>query len=175
LQTFIMCGWCPYFEKCVFLHDQRAKSYHSVVLCRGNPAAQQTAVKDTFYWPDMNLLKVLEKRDQSYLPSTNQEYNFTMVSGNRHVAKPSMHDQAVYSIWNHFIQHLNAPGDSDAHALTNSFTGRDRLAVFVELCQGQSDESSTATVTVQSPGSKSTKSVATREPLRNITNVVTAA
>ena len=135
-----MCGCCPYFEKCVFLHDHRVRvqsSHRSFVLCRATP--QCHAVKDAFYWPDMSLLKVMEKRDRYHLPTANQEYNFNLVSANRASTKATMHDIAVFSMWKHFVLYLETSDDETAedNVTTNRFTGLPRLSVLIELSQRQ--------------------------------------
>ena len=135
-----MCGCCPYFEKCVFLHDQRVRvqsAHRSFVLCRASP--QSNAVKDAFFWPDMSLLKVMEKRDRYQLPTANQEYNFNLVSANRSSTKVTTHDIAVYSMWKHFVLYMEKGNDETAadDSPVNRFTGLPRLPILVEISQRQ--------------------------------------
>ena len=174
-QTFIMCGCCPYFEKCVFLHDQRVRvqsSHRSVVLCRATP--QSNTVKDAFYWPDMSLLKVMEKRDRHQLPTANQEYHFNLVSGNRPSAKVTMHDIAVYSMWEHFVHYMEK-GLDEMTSLTsddamNTFTGLPRLPVLVEISQRSDAMERMAFATFDN--SFVLKSPPSPSPLHDMTNKV---
>lgn len=139
-----MCGTCPYHEKCVFLHDSRIASDFQVI-CLSRPPHPNAAIKDTFYWPDMCILKVMEKRDKRALPTINQEYNFPMVCSNRRQLQVSMHDKAVYSLWRHFVKFLTeskADRKNGAELLhiperndLNIFTASRRLPVFVRLSQ----------------------------------------
>lgn len=53
-QTFLSTGGCPYNDRCVFLHDPRLQ-VESFRLRTVKNVRQAGTVKDTFYWPDMEV------------------------------------------------------------------------------------------------------------------------
>ena len=53
-QTFLSTGGCPYNDRCVFLHDPRLH-IESFRLRTVKNVRQSGVLKDTFYWPDMEV------------------------------------------------------------------------------------------------------------------------
>jgi hypothetical protein len=120
----------------------RLRSKRPIHIVRATP--QNHTVKDTFYWPDMPVHKVMQKRDKHYLPTSNQEYNFFIIGGMRSATKGvTMHDRAVYSIWYHFVASFDiGPVDPDLSRSScehNIITGTPRLPIFVDLAQREEE------------------------------------
>ena len=53
-QTFLSTGGCPYNDRCVFLHDPRLQ-IDTFRLRTVKNVRQSGALKDSFYWPDMEV------------------------------------------------------------------------------------------------------------------------
>jgi len=84
--TFVMCGTCPYLERCKYIHDPRIKynKTHIFIKKRNNP----TNYSDIWFWPydtsnDISGIKYYN------IPKTSKEYD------------------DIYTIWNNFIDVCN--------------------------------------------------------------------
>eukprot|EP01031_Cornospumella_fuschlensis_P027840 gene27840-33621_t len=98
--TFIFTGACPYNDRCVFLHDYRIKA-ENVKVRTTRQTRSNTAVKDTFYWPDMTRKDVIRNTDSQGLPSANQMY---MIPEAFKTNPSNFHNRGLYSLWMHFVE-----------------------------------------------------------------------
>ena len=141
--TFTSIGSCPYKQRCVFLHDPRLQSSCDVTLkhykkksnnngedlCHN---AMSTSRKNTvdrtldiFFFPQKSGTDSwnMEKYDVSYSDDVMTPWKFTK--------------KAEYSLWNHFVEFLSSDKSYDCAGIYNSYTGKRRLPIFVELSKGR--------------------------------------
>lgn len=153
-RTFISVGTCPYRERCVYLHDPR-------IICREAKTKtrrknKEDSVVDALFWPIMPYNLVAAKQDNNRQPHVIQPYTVPPPQNDQYLR----HDQAVYSMWMHFVDLCAAcatsegpsQGDNAACYLapdtaTNAYTQEKRLAVFRALSNSKgrslvSDDSS---------------------------------
>lgn len=144
-KTFISVGTCPYRERCVYLHDPR-------VLCKSAKSKSRKKNKDdtavdSLFWPFVSI-------HSNHAPSS-QVYNVPAPQTDKPFV--SYHDEAMYSLWNSFIECCMAinlatsvresmsmqpsliPYESENRSIfneyeaVNKYTGRRRLNIFLEL------------------------------------------
>ena len=109
-QTFVMCGHCPFNERCKYIHDPRIKLLNGKKL---SSFKKRKYIKNTFddiwYWPNDNTDNI----------NGIKYYN---------IPKPSdtndLKYKEVYSIWNNFIDVCN-----NKENVTNS----SRLPFFIKI------------------------------------------
>jgi hypothetical protein len=145
--THVHSGICPYGQRCVFLHDPRVSSVQPGL--RAFPASKSTPksanVKDVFYWPDQRKDIINDNLEPgTNLPACSQEYNIPEAF---QWPSSSLHDLALYSMWNSFIDFLqglrsekSVPSlhSEEAERKTNTHVpSKPRLPVFVSLGVGQ--------------------------------------
>lgn len=119
-QTWIYAGSCPYGDRCTFIHDTALSSSHFQARPLKSAAMKPAAVKDTFYWPDMNKFEVRRSVDSSGLPNSNQSYSIPSDFAKNDA---SIHDRAIYSIWNHFVSTFTADHFLQKLAATSAAPG----------------------------------------------------
>jgi hypothetical protein len=91
-QNFVCSGGCPYHDRCTFLHDSRIKSDREVYRLEAKKVSEP---KDTFYWPDMEIVDSCQDK-------VSNDYN---IPSNFSRDKSNQHDCSVLSIW--YINNLN--------------------------------------------------------------------
>ncbi|CAM9309451.1 unnamed protein product [Phaeothamnion confervicola] len=162
--TWCATGSCPYFGRCVFLHDTRLRGPAPAWLYNANTATRSAAfggpspfARDLLFWPDVKR----HVDDGQRVPSAEAQYELdpAMDSGDDFVRR------AVYRLWYSLIDFCHeASGDGDDGACTAlllppelggaaccvpagpaSFAAKklhvhdnDRLAVFITLAKGVS-------------------------------------
>ena len=85
-QNFVCSGGCPYHDRCTFLHDSRIKSDREVYRLEVKKVSEP---KDTFYWPDMEIVDSCQDK-------VSNDYNIPLNFSND---KSNQHDCSVLSIW----------------------------------------------------------------------------
>ena len=85
-KTWISTGYCSYNNKCIYLHSYSIKSNFPAKI-HSNHKSKEYYINDTLFWPKMK--------------STNNiidnEYSVP------YPEKENMHDIALYSMWNHYV------------------------------------------------------------------------
>jgi len=104
-KTYIMCGHCPYYNRCRYIHDPRIK-YSSIHGYRLNNKKYIDEDEDLWFWP------------YSY---TYPYYNI------------DNKNTAIYSLWNNLIDVCeNQP--TYRYEKINKYTNRARLPIFIKIC-----------------------------------------
>ena len=155
-RTYISTGYCPYKDRCVYVHDPRITSSADISRFKNRKKNKEDICSDSFFWPILPIL--LNENDKSnsvmteyFVPSPNND-------------KYYMHDSASFSMWNNFVdichhitlkdntQHLSGYNHAKARRemcnlstkmLDNTDTNRfvsnlPRLSVFRTLSNGES-------------------------------------
>lgn len=163
-RTYMCVGACPYRERCVFLHDPRLRCPYAKPKSRRK--CVENMIVDAFFWPTMDTEDVSKNLDSFHQPHVCQQYEVPPSFSVGLNMNPSIHDQAVFSMWNHFAdfcasESLNAEHNgkyrtispdsvkytSDSSSLAyaqgaaaadpiNPCTGLPRLRIFVDLSRG---------------------------------------
>lgn len=114
-KTQIMCGTCPYFYRCQYIHDPRLTIQNLQIINRKKNNGEYNEIHDAWYWPKMN----------------NSSHYYNIQSPNIY-QDIFMEDISLYSIWNHFIFFLGGY-QTNNYISYNMHTGRKRLPVFIYL------------------------------------------
>jgi hypothetical protein len=175
-RTFISVGTCPYRERCmclyqmqfifliiclgVYLHDPRCICREAKTKTRRKN--KEDVVLDSMFWPVMPVPLISQKLDSTRQPHVIQPFNVPMPINDEYCR----HDQAVYSLWMHFVDFCVANNESSpilknlANGQTisqgsvlpcfsapdtpmNAYTHLFRLPVFRKLSSGESLDPST--------------------------------
>ena len=121
-KTYIMCGMCPYSNKCKYIHDFRIKNINDKTIRYCNKQKNinnnnHNFVPDALFWPyDMSNNGKCYDISKSLLDS-NSEYI------------------RIYSIWNNFIDVCNNKNYylEKTNDKVNKYTNKPRLPVFIEI------------------------------------------
>jgi len=134
-KTLIAVGTCPYGERCVFLHDPRliCHTAHSISRLKN----KEDTVVDSFFWPlaasadALNGQLALQQNKKS-------DHNFRPYS----IPPPKndqfrMHDQALYSIWMHYVEFCRvAAKEQKSYGTTPKLTPQDLpINVFTQTAR----------------------------------------
>lgn len=144
-RTFISVGTCPYRERCVYLHDPRCICREAKTKTRRKN--KEDVVLDSLFWPIMPYSMVAGKLDSNRQPHVIQQYVVPPPQSEPY----RRHDEAVYSMWMHFVDFCSACSES-VHAASadqapcfmapdrpfNAYTNKFRLPVFRTLSAGLS-------------------------------------
>ncbi|CAM9199820.1 unnamed protein product, partial [Sphacelaria rigidula] len=122
--TWVATGSCPYFARCVFIHDPRVKGPNDAWLYSsghgrhgstgygGSGGSSSPFGRDTFYWPDMVRTDVLGNT----IPSITANYD--MHPGMLDSEDPA--DRAVYHLWYSLVGTLMDEKAEHSKSLTTS-------------------------------------------------------
>lgn len=143
-RTFISVGTCPYRERCVYLHDPRCICREAKTKTRRKN--KEDTVLDSLFWPIMPYTQVAAKLDSNRQPHVIQQYVVPAPQTEQY----RNHDEAVYSMWMHFVDFCAACSEStqvlDADDSPcymapdmpmNMYTNKKRLPTFRALSSGR--------------------------------------
>lgn len=143
-RTFISVGTCPYRERCVYLHDPRCICREAKTKTRRKN--KDDVVLDSMFWPIMSYNSVSTKLDNNRQPHVIQPYVVPPPQNDQY----RRHDEAVHSMWMHFVdfcmataesQHVqnadSAPCFAAPDLPVNAYTKQPRLPVFRALSSGR--------------------------------------
>lgn len=123
-KTHIMCGTCPYANRCQYIHDQRVFMTLSKSTSR-RKNIENNLSDDAWFWPKIN--------------NDNLEYiEYYNIQQPHYYNDISIAELSLYSIWNHFISFLSN-NYSDSRLIINPFTRRRRLRIFIQLSNIKSE------------------------------------
>ena len=123
-KTYIMCGTCPYSDKCKYIHDFRIKNiddktirYYNKKKNINNHNYNHNLVIDALFWP--------------YDTSNNGKYydiSKSLIDNNKEYIR-------IYSIWNNFIDVCKNKNyySEKIDDKVNKYTNKPRLPVFIKL------------------------------------------
>ena len=129
----------------MYLHDPRCICREAKTKTRRKN--KEDVVLDSLFWPVMPYSMVAAKLDSNRQPHVIQPYAVPLPQ----VDQYRRHDQAVYSMWMHFVDCCEANNDSNSQQqlgagavscysapdlAVNSYTGQRRLSVFRALSLG---------------------------------------
>ena len=106
-KTFVMCGSCPYYERCRYIHDIRIENNNYKTLKLKNEKKNLYRNIYSWFWP----------YDYSSLYNNYKYYNINNID--------NFEEFTLYSIWYNFIDYLN-----HNHNHNNN---RKRLPIFIHL------------------------------------------
>ena len=115
---FISVGTCPYRERCVYLHDARClcKSAKS----KSRKKNRDDTTTDALFWPFVSTFDTQHQHQRIIAQST---YQVPRPSLSKDKATQSHHDEAMYSLWNTFVEFcvaLNNNSSSQQSSNNNS-------------------------------------------------------
>lgn len=116
-KTHIMCGNCPYWNRCQYIHDNRVfRATTRNQLCRKKNIDEYLS-NDSWFWPKMNSSEYYNV----------EYYNIPQLHNNI-----TYEELSLYSLWNYFIFFL-LNHQSNSFDIYNMFTQRKRLNTFIIL------------------------------------------
>jgi len=108
-RTFISCGFCPYRERCVFLHDPRLIS--KIAKTKTRKKNKEDVIQDSMFWPVLPSSAVNLRLDRSSKPHVMQHYSVPSPKDDEY----RLHDQAIYSMWMHFVTLTAMESEESGH------------------------------------------------------------
>lgn len=105
-RTFLSIGCCPYRDRCSYIHDPRLASHYSKSKSRKKGPDDSKSV-DIFFWP---LNELNQTSNQYYDVPCSSQISFVQLNDIYDDCSsflPFNSVDALYSMWNHFIDTLN--------------------------------------------------------------------
>ena len=113
-KTHIMCGFCPFYERCHYIHDIRVESNNNDIFHLRKKNEEET-VFDIWKWPEME-----KNGNPNYYIMSKPNDNCIMIN------------DSLYSIWNHFVINM-MNYHTNPYDTYNLFINKIRLPIFIKL------------------------------------------